>query len=200
MLLIPMQAREIAALHSPRLQTDAQEFWCDWISREVTAGNFVVTPKDGEWIHTNGMTLEEYLEHWLKSRPHAYVPVQLQDPTDDLWTCVPANITRRGARLRALREFCGSDAAALVLLKEEAAGFGITNPLSTEIGEKIDPKATKKLAGHNRDNPYNPAPRGGEQARTDRIIKLVSNPAGAKIAPSLARSAKPPCRIDGSPL
>jgi hypothetical protein len=77
--------------------------------------------------------------------------VILEDPIDDLWTT--GNITRRGARLRQLREFCGSDAAALVLLKEEAARFGVTNPLSTQIGttpgEKPKADGVKAVATSN---------------------------------------------------
>ena len=187
MLLIVRDARELASLRTPRMQKEAIDEYCDWVSREVTMGNFVVDPKTGEWIHSSGQILDEHREAWLKSRPHALVPAVLEDPVDDTWTANPASLTKRGARLKQLREFCGSDAAALVLLKEEAARFGVKNPLSTEVGG-VAVRVDKKAASAS--NPWNDAhaQRNGlaaSHAERDRLMKTL----GLKKCAALAAAA-----------
>lgn len=136
-LHIPLLAVNLAALRTPRMQKEAITEYGDWVSREITLGNFSIDPANGEPIHSTGQNLDEHREAWIKPRPHSLVPVTLEDPTDDTWTS--GNITKQGARLKQLRAFCGSDAAALVLLTEEAALYGV-KPFTTEKGEKIGTK------------------------------------------------------------
>jgi hypothetical protein len=177
-LNLPLKAFNLAASRVPRLlPTVPAEFRDNWISPQVARGDWNVDPVDGEYINGTGQTLEEYLEHWLKSRPHAFEPVVLEDANDTTWT--EANITKRAARFKELKAFCGSDAAARVLFAEEAAKFGVTDPFSNQKGEKIDPKKPKsggKVVTSQ--NPFSDAyvKRHGQEAayaERERIMKLV---------------------------
>ena len=195
-LKLPLLAFNLAASRVPRLQKYVPaEFRDNWVSPQVARSEWNVDPADGKQINSAGQTLEEYLEFWLKSRPHAFEPVILEEPEDDLWTT--GNITRRGARFKELKAFCGSDAAALVLLKEEAAAFGVTNPLSTQIGEKVDPKANKKPAGSS-SNPWDAKNwRGGdEDARQAKIQSIIRD--STERARTLSKAAG--MKLDGTPL
>jgi hypothetical protein len=150
-LNIPLLALQLAASRFPRMQETAQAEYGDWTSRETAIGNWQIDPKDGKPLHSSGRNLEQDLEAWLKPRPHALVPVTLEDPVDDTWTT--PNLTKRGARLKHLRTITGSDAAALVMLTEEANRYGVRNPLSTEVGtapgEKPKSDGAKPVASNN---------------------------------------------------
>jgi hypothetical protein len=193
-LNIPLLARNAIALRRPKVFPSAQDHYGDFISREVAIGNFSIDPS-GEPIHATGKNLNEYQEHYLSSRPHAIEPLPpLADPADDLWIG-PANITRRGARYKELLAFAGSAAAALVLLKEEAAAFGITDPFSTQAGEKVDPTAkADKPKGAGRNNPWSPEYVGDAEAEKSRLIKTLGTRACSGMAAACGVS------IFGSPL
>jgi hypothetical protein len=182
-LNIPLLARNVAALRRPRIFPDAQDHYGDWVSRDVSSGNWNIDPTNGQPLHSSGRDIDADLEHYLSSRPHAIMPLPpLADPADDLWIG-PANITKRGARYKELLAFAGSAAAALVLLKEEAAAYGVTDPFSTQAGEKIDPKAKAhkpKVAGRN--NPWSSEFVGDAESEKARLIRTLGTRGASGIA------------------
>jgi hypothetical protein len=148
-LKIPMVARNLAASRTPRLQPSVAAEYGDMVSGEVARGDWSIDPQDGEAINSKGQKIADHLEFCLSTRPHWLVPATLADPADDTWTS--GSLTKQGARLKQLRAFCGSDQAALVLLTEEAARFGV-KPFTTEKGEKLSEKApqgAKRVSGSN---------------------------------------------------
>ena len=184
----PLLARNLAASRSPRLQPSVPAEFSDFISNLVARGDISIDPADGKPITAKGQTLEEALEDWLSTRPHALLPILKEDPADEVWT--EANLTKRAARLKHLREFCGSDAAALILLREEAALYGVKNPFSTEVGEKIVPGEKPKGNAVSSQNPWNDeyVKRHGLDAayvERARLMKVL----GLKVCGPMAKSA-----------
>ncbi len=199
-LNLPLRAFNLAGSRVPRLQQYVPaEFRDNWISPQVARGEWNIDPVDGAHINSAGQTLEEYLEFWLKSRPHAFEPIVLEDPVDDTWTS--GSLTKQGARFKELKAFCASDAAALVLLTEEAAKFGV-KPFTTEKGEKITAPRGAKSGGNavSSQNPWSDAyvKRHGQEAAYKERARLLKLLGVSKCATEWAA----PCgyTITGAPL
>ena len=111
---------DIASLRTPRMQASAIRDFGDHLSWMVASDMWVVNPATGEPLSHEGKTLEEVLEAWLATRPHALAPVELVDSSGDCWR--EGNITKQGQRLRELEAFTGSPKAALVMLTHFTAG------------------------------------------------------------------------------
>ena len=186
MLMIPVAARDLASLRSPRMSVGAINENTDWVSREITIGNFVVDPKTGEWMHTVHGSLEETLEAWLKPRPHALLPLRLEDPVDTTWTS--GSITQQGARFKAIRATTNTDAEALAQLTEEAAAYGV-KIFTTEKGKKIDQATAGRPKSASASNPYSDAyvkQHGLDAAYLERarLMKTLNLKACASLAAS----------------
>ena len=109
------------------------------------------------------------------------------DEADAAW--LEGNLTRQGERLRKLETFCGSKAAGLVMLTEEAARYGV-KPFTTEIGVKPgdkDKSADKKAESNLTTNPWSKNFRGDEAARSTRIASIIKQ--GTHLANALAKAA-----------
>jgi hypothetical protein len=199
---LPRLAYEIAASRTPRLQVSAIEEWRDIISAEVARGEWSVDAKNGEGIHMKGGDLISRLEEKLVDATHWPVPILEQTDQaaiEALWTG-PFNLTARGARLAQLQEACGGNKAkALAMFVAEAAEYGITAPMSNQVGTKpgTEGKADDDIEGRN--NPYNLNNRKYE-TEADRIAGCVLyiRAYGAKNAASSA--AKYGTDLAGRPL
>jgi hypothetical protein len=193
----PLLARNFAASRLPRLQPSVPAEYGDMVSREVAMGDWSVDPSSGEPINSKGQSVTDHLETTLQTRPHWLLPVEKEDPASDTWTS--GSLTKIGARLKQLRAFTGSDAAAQVLLAEEAAHYvdpatgQPLKPFSTVQGVKPEDRAANEKGTR---NPYSPASRGNEERRMEKILALIKS--NAKLAASLAKSAG--MRIDGSAI
>ncbi len=185
-LNVPLLGRNLAASRSPRLQPSVSEEYGDMLSNEVARGDWTVDPENGQPLNSKGQTIADHLEFTLKTRPHWLLPVVLEDEADAVWTS--GNLTKQGERLRQLEKFCGSKAAALVMLNEEAERYGV-KPFTTQIGTKPGASGEKKSGdeGNATTNPWSKNFRGDEAARAARINSIIKT--GTKFADALARAA-----------
>lgn len=185
-------AIEAANARVPMLQQTAIREFGEIISFEVQHGDW--TPIEGVPIHVSGKKLESYLDFCVLTRKHWLIPEVVLEATE-MW--LNPTLTAQGVRWNEIFAMLHDKVATDKAMASEAQKYGC------RVGDTtpgVKPGSKPAVPKGNRDNPYAPASHGFEQHRRDRIIKLVSSPAGAKIAPGLARSAVPPCRIDGSPL
>jgi hypothetical protein len=121
------------------------------------------------------------------------MPTVLQDAAEAVWLSETPNLSVRGKRLEAIETFCGSKAAALVMFKEEAERYGVTNPMSLQRGSKPGEKSAEKkasgkpgdIAGAN--NPWSSEWRNGEEARMAKITSIIKT--STKLADNLSRAA-----------
>ena len=196
-LEVPLAGRNLAASRSPRLQPSAVVEYSDMLSREVSAGRWTVDPENGEPLNSAGQNLAQHLEFTLKTRPHWFLPVVLEDDADKVWLAEVPSLTERGARLVQLEKHCGSKAAALVLFKEEAARYGITNPMSRQPGSKPGERKSddKAAAGNLSRNPWSDKFTGSEAERINGITFAIKR--GTSFADALAKSAG---TVTGKPL
>jgi hypothetical protein len=195
LLNIPKLGAELIAARVPRVQPSAQSHFVDHLSWMVSSDMWTVDPTSGNPLSYKGKTLEEEAEHWIEERPNALMPVELVDTSGECWTT--GNITLQGQRLKELRAFCGSDAAAMVMFQEEAAAYG-TKPGSTAKGVKVE-KADK--AGKKPGSPGNPWDKdywkgGDEDARQAAMLSIIRS--STERARTMSKSVG--CRIDGRPL
>jgi hypothetical protein len=185
---VPTTGRNVAASRIPRLQPSVPDEFADMLSRDVQAGQWTVDVENGEPLRADGKSIIEYLEFMLATRPHWLMPEALADPADDTWTS--GNLTLQGARLTHLEKYCGSKAAALVMLTEEAAQYGV-RPFTTEKGvKKGDGDGKKPDAASAKDlstNPWSANFKGDAAAREAKIKSILKQ--GTCFAEGLARSA-----------
>jgi hypothetical protein len=164
----------------PRLQISAIKEFGELLSREVTAGEWV---QDGETvINAAGQSPEQYLDHWVSTRPHALIPAVLVDAADDTWTS--GNLTKQGARFRELKSFLGSDKAADKAMAEEAALYGAV-PGSTKKGVKPGSEREEKPGSVSPNNPWSDKFHGTPQealAEQTRLIRTLGTKGSASIA------------------
>ena len=194
---VPLKGRNLIASRMPRVQPSVPEEYADFLSREVAMGDWSVDEK-GEAINSKGQNLQQHCEFTISTRAHWLAPVILEDPSSDCW--LEGNITKQGERLKHLRKYTGSDAAALVLLREEAAAHGVkvfTTEKGTKPGSEKVPEG-KKSAGPLSQNPWapeylkrhSPAEALAEQTR---LIRL-----GSALARNTAKAAG--VSVFGAPL
>jgi hypothetical protein len=184
-LEVPMLGRNVAASRNPRLQSSVPAEYGEMLSREVAAGEWSVNPEDGEALSATGQSLQEHLEFTISTRPHWLVPEVLADEADEVWTS--GNLTLQGKRLQQLEKFAGSRAAALVLLNEEAARYGV-KPFTTQVGTKPgEERKGHADQGNLTSNPWSKDFRGDEASREARIASIFKQ--GTKLAAALARAA-----------
>lgn len=186
---IPLLARNLASSRTPRLQPSVPEEYGSFLSNEISRGEWTYDPENGEPLSAKGQTLSEHLEFTLKTRPHWLMPVEKggDDEADAAW--LEGNMTRRSARLTQLEKFCGSKAAALVMLHEEAARYGVTKPFTQQIGVKPGTKsAEEKKPGENLStNPWSASWRGDEEQRMEKITSIIKT--GSAMAIALSKAA-----------
>jgi hypothetical protein len=185
-LNVPLLGQNLAASRTPRLQPSVPSEYGSFLSAEVARGAWTVD-EVGEPLSAAGQTIAQHLEFYLSTRPHCLMPSVLVDDADETWTS--GSITKQGARLRQLEKFCGSTAAALILLTEEAARYGL-KPFTTQIGVKQGEGGDKKKTDERdaTNNPWSASFRGDEAARAVRIDQICKT--GTKFAHDLAKAAK----------
>ena len=185
---------DLMSARVPRVQPSATAHFGDHLSWMVGADMWCIDPVSGNPLSYEGKTIEQVLEEWLSTRPHALMPVALEDTSGECWR--EGNLTKQAQRFKELRAFTGSDAAAMILFTEEAAAYGV-KPGSTEKGEKIVKGADKKSAGSS-SNPWDQEHwRGGDEtARQAKMQSIIRN--STAMARTMAKSAGR--KIDGSPL
>src|ERR1700676_5263598 len=131
-LNVPLIGTNVAASRVPRLQVKVPAEFGEMLSAEVARGEWTIA-ENGEPLHVSGATIPERLEFKISTRDFWLMPVAVADAADETWTS--GSLTKQGVRLKELEKSCGSKAAALVLLTEEAALYGV-KPFTTEIGVK----------------------------------------------------------------
>jgi hypothetical protein len=180
---------DLAKSRHPRLQPTVAEEYGDMLSREVAASRWTIDPENGEPLNSAGQTLVQHLEFTLSTRPHWLMPAVLEDEAEAVWLAETPSLSVRGKRLQQLERHIGSKAAALVAFKEEAARFGITNPMSLQQGSKpgSDKGDGKKPAANLSENPWSQQFRGDEIARAAKIASIIKT--GTKFAEGLAKAA-----------
>jgi hypothetical protein len=169
-----------ARVRDPRLQDGVANEFAGMLSAEVARDEW--TQIDGTAVNVKGMSVEQYLDHLVSTRPFWLVPATVVDAADTTWTS--GSLAEQGKRWRELRDYLGSDKAADKALREEAAIYN-TVPGSTKPG--IRPGyAEKKKAGQAfgredgpplSSNPWSDTYRGTPQealAEQTRIIKTGS--------------------------
>jgi hypothetical protein len=174
------------------LQPSVSDEYGAMLSNEVARGDWIVDPESGDALNSKGQTIADHLEFTLSTRPHWLMPVVLEDEAEAVWTS--GNLTKQGARLKQLEAFAGSKAAALVLLTEEAARYGV-KPFTTQVGTKPGSDATtideakKIVADEGANNPFNPKKvyPGGDQSRLNEIQKFIVRFGAAASARSAAK-------------
>jgi hypothetical protein len=187
----------LMASRTPRVQKDVPREFGDHLSWMLNNDMWNVNPATGDPLSYEGKSLQEVAEAWLSMRPHALEPVPPVDTSGECWTS--GNITMQGQRLKELTAFCGSEKAALVLLKEEAESYGV-RPFTTEKSSgKVDPKEKKKngVRGDGRQNPWDKEHfQGSEEYRLERLESILKT--SAKMASEMAANAH--VRLDGGKL
>jgi hypothetical protein len=175
----------------PPLQESAIREFGDIVSYEVQHNDWTII--EGKPLHKSGKGLEDYLDFCILTRAHWLIPEVVVEATE-MW--LNPTLTAQGKRWREINAVLGDKDATNEALAKEAAKYGCT---VGSITPGVKP-GTKPAGGNtNRDNPYAPAARGYEEDRMKKILKHLAS-APASLSASLARSAKPPCKIDGSPL
>ena len=187
---IPLLGQNIAASRVPRLQPSVPAEFAQMLSAELADWGI---DENGEPLHKLGQTITDRLEFRISKdvtgpRTHWPMPTAAADAAESLWLSDKPSITERGKRLQELEKGCGSKAAALILFKEEAQRFGITNAMSLQQGTKPGEKSNKKADdGNKRNNPWAIEFAGDEAARLSRITSIIKT--STKLADSMARSA-----------
>jgi hypothetical protein len=189
---VPRQGHDIAASREPRMQPSSITEYTNSLSHELIAGaEWFIDPASGKPISAKGLSIQEHLERWLMDRPHALVPLEVEDEAESVWKS--GSLTRQGERYNHFLKFTGSKNAATVMLEEEAARFG-TKPGSTipSTGKISDVKlagADKSLGG-SPNNPFSDSyvKRNGIEAAYAERGKLITS-LGVKKATEYAAAA-----------
>lgn len=168
-----------ASVRVPPLQTSVRNEFGDMLSRELDDWTQADPP-----LNSKGMTVEEYLDSLILTRPHWLVPATVVSAADTTW--LDGSLTAQGKRWKELRAFLGSDAATNAAMAAEAAIYGAV-PGSTKKGVKPGSKTDPDVKSVSDDNPWGDAyfKRHGPEAAVaeqTRLIKLLGTDKARGIA------------------
>jgi hypothetical protein len=133
LLKLPLIAYNLMAA-DPTVQSSVAAEYSEHVSREVARGEW--SYHDGVPIYVSAINMPEHRVTWRDARPHTlkHVPTEniAQSEIDATW--LTPNMTLRGQRLKQLEEAHRSATLGMAALVEEAAKYGVTKPLTNQIG------------------------------------------------------------------